>query len=223
MKLTKTLRQEFVNAVLQGEVKAYDFAERIAEVHRDMIATLMPMSVAEVYKNPATRGWVSQHRVADLIAYVTNTYKGAEDCPAAYAEGFEKIDRIEIDRAEHYRNIDNIRQAIDKVCESVTTVAGVAKLLPQYSNYLPKDPTRPTRSEAVKAAETAETAVAVANIGAWRANPKKAVKKAEQPPSTPAKRSRRSKPASSGQVQAASSGQVQAAWPFPAGPDITTL
>ncbi len=211
MKLTKTIRQEFVNAVLTGEVKSHDFAERIAEAHRNMIVTLMPVNVAEVYTNVATRGWVSQRRVAELIAYIDNTYKGAADCPAIFAQGFEQIDRIENARSEHYRNIDSIRAAIDKVCDSVTTVAGVAKLLPQYAKYLPKDATRPTRSEAKQAAETAETAVAVANVASWRAKPKKVAKiRAAQPSSPPVK------PAAP-RTRPKSADTAQASWPFPVG------
>lgn len=208
MKLTQTIKEKFIADVLTGEVIPVDFAERIDKEWKAMIAKVMPIGIASIYTNPALTSWVNPTMVESLRMQLTSL-RGHASAPGYVQAGFEAIDRIEMERAAHYRNIDNIRDAIVKVCDSVTTVLGVAKMLPQYEKYLPKDKSRVSRDEAKIAAQTASAAVKVANVADWRAKPAKPAKKAPA-----VRRSRAKKPAAAEPAMKALL-SPSAAWPFP--------
>lgn len=176
MKLTKTIRQDFVAAVLANEVKSPDFAALTNAAWKEIISPMMPLAVAAVYNDPRTEDWVTAgHKYGGLV-HEAQMRRERGDLSAEQLAGFVKLDEIENMRDKHSRNVANIRDAINTAAASVTTVLGMKKLFPQYAKYLPGEAARPGRLEAQVAIANLDASIAIANAPAKRRRAKKAVK-----------------------------------------------
>ena len=165
MKLTKTTKKAFVEAVLANEVESPDFADQIEKVWVKLTLLVMPLSVAIVYNNAATRQWISTEKVMAARRSITSaTTLSTDKSSAPIKEQFDAIAEIEVKRSRHQTTIDNIRAAIETAADSVTTVEGLKKLLPQYAKYLPAGKTRPTASAAQQALQGLDATIKTANI-----------------------------------------------------------
>lgn len=147
MKLTKTIRHAFMASVLTNEVKAPDFPALTAATWKEIISPMMTVAVAAIYNDSNATKWVSEYHIGEL-RHEAERRRARGDLTKAQAAAFAKLDKIEEMREKHQRNLDNIRDAISTAAESVTTVAGLGKLLPQYAKYLPSDKGRPSGLEA---------------------------------------------------------------------------
>lgn len=164
MKLTMQAKKAFVEGVLSNEVEAPNFAEQVEEVWVKLTVVVMPVSVAAIYKNDATRQWVSSTKVMAARRSLADIAKTGKTDSAVLALHFKTLADIEEKRARHQVTIDNIRAAIETAADSVTTVEGLKKLLPQYAKYLPGGKTRPTASAAQQALQGLDATIKTANI-----------------------------------------------------------
>ena len=164
MKLTKTVKNKFIEAVLTNEVEAPAFAEEIEENWVQIVALLMPVNIAIAYKSTTTRHWFSVAEVMKVRSRVSSAPRASHH--PKIVEYLDKIDAVEKRRAQHQATIDNILDALNTACNAVTTVAGLRKLLPQYSKYLPAEGSRPDDATTKSALQGLATAIKTANITA---------------------------------------------------------
>lgn len=176
MKLTKTIRQEFLAAILTHEVKTPDFPALTDSVWKEILAPMMPMAVAAVYLDPRTEEWVTGGTPFGGLLHEAKMRRDRGDLSESQKASFAKLDEIEEMRGKHSRNVDNIRDAINTAAESVTTVNGMRKLFPQYAKYLPGEVTRPSGLEAQVAIANLGASIAIANTPPRRRRAKKAVR-----------------------------------------------
>ena len=148
MKLTKTSRQAWINAVLSAEVQSPDFAKMEREAWDEVVVQYMPLAVASIYKSPTHREWINPEMVAKIREQIGRDIATARDKNPKLSKLVACLDQIEDLRDRHQRNVDNIRDALSTAANSVTTVLGLEKLVPQYAEYLPGTKGRPTSSEA---------------------------------------------------------------------------
>lgn len=191
MKLTQQIKKAFIEGVLSNEVTTPNFAAEIEERWVKLTVLLMPVSVAAVYRNEATRQWISADKVMATRRTLANMQ---ESCRPSYEECvklFAEIDGIEVRRARHQVTIDNIRDAITQASNSVTTVEGLKKLLPQYSKYLPVGTKRPSREKAEAGLEGLDANIKTANILSATANAPTRVKRVRAPAVSSVRRGRK--------------------------------
>jgi hypothetical protein len=142
MKLTKTIKDKFLADILSKEVASPDFAGEISLCMKELISPMMPVAVAAIYNHSATSDWVSPAKVLELKAeLVRRTDRGELNAKQAVLS--RKIAAIEKRRDDHSRTLDNIRAAVTVAMDSVTTVNGLVKQLPQFAKYLPIERQRP--------------------------------------------------------------------------------
>ena len=176
MKLTKQAKKAYIEGVLSHEVEAPNFAEQIEAAWQEITVLLMPVAVAAVYRNPATRDWVSAEKVQVTRQRIRERDRRADGGFTDKINAqLSKIDEVEQLRDKHQYNVDNIRKAITTAADSVTTVEGLRRILPQYAKYLPDCGLRPTASDAAKALRGLNETIQTANIiaGTSRAPGKK--------------------------------------------------
>ena len=165
MKLTKTIKDKFLADILSKEVASPDFATEISLVMKELISPMMPLAVAGIYNHSATSGWVSPAKVMELKAEVVRRIETGE-MNAKQAVLARKIAIIEARRNDHSRTLDNIRDAVTVAMDSVTTVNGLVKQLPQFSKYLPAERGRPDDTAVQAALFTVGAVIAKANAPA---------------------------------------------------------
>lgn len=156
MKLTQTIRGEFLNKIL-ASAKARNYADEAEAVWSKIIVTQMPAAVAEIYQGANTK-WVNTDEIARIRRDMKEKRSRNSSMPAGVVAHFKALDDIEDAREKHSKALDNIREAITTASMSVTTVTGLAKLFPQYKHFLPKDGLRPSK-------EAAQHAVAQLQFG----------------------------------------------------------
>lgn len=176
MKLTQQIKKAFIEGVLTNEVETPNFAEQIEAIWVEIVAGVIPVGVAAIYKNPALREWVSHTKVMDIRKSITEAK--IADRSTRTSNLLDQIADVEARRAKHQTTLDNIRDAITTAANSVTTVEGLRKLLPQYAKYLPATAGRPTASQAKDALQGLDAAIKTANI---IAAPSRAPAKAKAP------------------------------------------
>lgn len=176
MKLTKTSRQKWMNDILSNEVKAPDFAKQTEEIWMELLAPAMPMGIAEAFKSQSARDWINPHKVAKLRQELQARID-TDDLSPRQRSIVAKLNQVEENRGKHQRTLDNIRSSLTTAAESVTTVAGLAKLLPQYAKYLPKTGGRPDEAATQGALfSLQENLAAVSKLPVKKPRNRKAVK-----------------------------------------------
>lgn len=146
MKLTQTIRADFLNKIL-ASTKSRNFSGEAEAVWSKIVVTQMPSDVAEIYKGVNAK-WVNTDEIARIRRALKEKRSRNSPMPVGVAAHFKALDDIEDAREKHSRALDNIREAITTAALSVTTVNGLAKLFPQYKHFLPEGGLRPTKEDA---------------------------------------------------------------------------
>lgn len=136
MKLTKTMRHDFCRRVLES-IPAPDFAKMRDEVWRKVIRNRLPVSVGKVYaRHPHTisQDLVNKLRNAAIADFEAGRFDNTDEMSWSSA-----LAEIELQEEDFKARIDKLRTSVMTAVNSVTTVNGVRKLLPQYANLLPSE------------------------------------------------------------------------------------
>ena len=133
MKLTKTLREAFVNSAM-NDVPSIDYGEMLQKAATADAVAQMPPAVAAVYESHPD--WIvrQQHRAGSRYLYIPMP-AGAEFTEQAAAE-FERI--VELRSAQREARSE-LRAKINAAANSVTTRKALVALLPEFEKYLPAD------------------------------------------------------------------------------------
>lgn len=143
MKLTNTIRDAFIRAVLQ-DVPAEDYTEQArALITADAVAALPP-KVRALWNDKALRDYVAtsyrhQHRTFSAMV------PGRSDTKLS-AETLVKLDELSSEFAEQKKRISNLRSQLHGVAYSVSTRKALADALPEFAKYLPADERAANRS-----------------------------------------------------------------------------
>lgn len=154
MRLTKALREVFVDAVI-ADIPRIDYNEIVKARMYDDIQEFAPGPVVQLFNNPDTRHYVigtNQFRPESsdelgwndrLDWHVTlNEY-----VPSPKAKADFKI--IAISHEEQVKDIKRIRLTLSGIAKSCNTSEALLKKLPEFAKYLPKDVEASTNLPAV--------------------------------------------------------------------------
>lgn len=135
MKLTNTLRDAFVRAVMD-DVPKTDYSELIRkEVQSDAVAQL-PAKIAAIYKDKDLKGYIRTDNewVDGQYVYVPTMgrYKQSETCKT-------KTKEYEAAKNEQDDKLSDLRSKIRGCAYACTTRKALAEMLPEFEKYLPED------------------------------------------------------------------------------------
>lgn len=136
MKLTKTMRHDFCRKVLES-IPAPEFAKMRDEIWQKIIRGRLPASVGKVYaRHPHTisQDLVNKTRNAAIVDFEAGRFGNTDE--AAWSAA---LTEIEMQEEDFKARLDKLRASVMTAVNSVTTVNGVRKLLPQYANLLPSE------------------------------------------------------------------------------------
>lgn len=167
MKLTKTIQDAFVRAVM-ADVPKIDYREKIRSVALKLAADRLPPKVRALWKDSELRGFVktSQFYIHEAYYSLPGDYSNELKNEIAAAT-------IDLDAAEDAQNVAaaDLKGKIQAVARSVTTRKALADLLPEFAKYLPPD-----EAAALRTVPVVQNVVADFVKAGWPKDAKKAIR-----------------------------------------------
>jgi hypothetical protein len=148
MRLTNTLRQAFVKAVMQ-DVPKIDDQEQIRSLIQKAVKEALPAKVAAVWNDPQLRAYITTGSLScKWGTSAENVYMSIE-LPSTRHYSYEGVD-VPVKVVEEanalgvawYRQIavrDVLEKKLTQAAASVMTRKALAELLPEFEKYLPAD------------------------------------------------------------------------------------
>jgi len=131
MKLTIHTRQAFVAAAMQ-DVPSIDYQTQIQDYCNKAAVDAFPPLVKQAYAAHPDFFERSQHRIGTTWRYVPGPVN-------LTTEALTEADKLDaLDKAQSDARVE-LRNKLAGVAGSVTTVAALLKLLPEFEKYLPKE------------------------------------------------------------------------------------
>lgn len=154
MKLTKTMREAFVRAVM-ADVPGADANALIAEAQKLILAHFVgrtPAPVQKLWEDPKTRAWVNRASYAfsprGIDAYIPSVYVPSPEYGPEINDNelLVKLKEIckQIETANNVRK--DLRSKLSAVADGCATRKQLAEALPEFEKYLPADQAQATRS-----------------------------------------------------------------------------
>lgn len=145
MKLTKTLREAFVKAVM-ADVPSIDYNEMAAkEVRAAAEAVFQQKHPGASYEKLCAEGWLAgtytylPGTLANVYAYVGSAgHNWVSDRP----ELRERLVALEVLHREQADAHEKLREKLAAVAAACTTREALAKALPEFEKYLPVQPAK---------------------------------------------------------------------------------
>ncbi len=144
MKLTKYMREAFVNAAM-NDVPTVDYEAQLkTEVLRASVDAL-PSNVRSVWKDESTRQYITtiyryyagqSIRVPGIEA---NRWSNAPALPALLATDRLLIDNLEAQCKAQAEQLTTLRTKLKNVADSSSTRKQLAEAMPEFEKYLPAD------------------------------------------------------------------------------------
>lgn len=129
MKLTNTIRDAFVRAVL-NDVPEIDYSEEKSRILQAEARERLPAKVRAIFDDKELRGFLGTKYVKGCYVYAATDYEPT-------AGTLKKIEAInKKNDAQRTRN-QELRSKLYAVARSVTTRDALAKALPEFVKYLP--------------------------------------------------------------------------------------
>ena len=144
MKLTKYMREAFVNAAM-NDVPTVDYeTQLIKEVVRASVDAL-PSNVRPVWKDESTKQYIKtiyRHYAGQSIlvpGIEAGRWTGTNPRPALLAADKLLIDNLEAQCKAQAEQLTSLRAKLKGVAESCNTRKQLAEALPEFEKYLPAD------------------------------------------------------------------------------------
>ena len=136
MKLTKTLREAFINAAM-NDVPSIDYDEQIQKIATEAALAAMPPEVLATYKKYPEyieQNQFNFHPVAWHYVYLPapNGFKFPEAV-------MDKVRELKVLDKEQDRVRSALKQKLTGITNSVTTRKALAEALPEFEKYLPEE------------------------------------------------------------------------------------
>lgn len=145
-RLTNTLRQAFVAAVMQ-DVPQRNYSEEAREAAQAAVAKTLPPEVRAIWNNPQLRGYVATFQLSlGEAMYVQLPGSWNEDSKQVAKTATRDLVKAAIDQRV---KLDALRQKLNAVANAHTTVEGLKKALPECTKYLPSIPPSPKSLPAI--------------------------------------------------------------------------
>lgn len=141
MKLTNSIRDSFINAVMQ-DVPSGDYQKQAKDIFEKPALDAMPAAVARIYKDPKTKGYVSLTYIsfAGFSHYIPHgnprplLAHDAENFLGSKTEELEKLRQAYKDELTKNREL---RNRLNSVVYSCSTRKQLLEALPEFEKYLP--------------------------------------------------------------------------------------
>ena len=156
MKLTKYIRQAFVEAVM-NDVPYVDYGSQAQALAEKTLLDIMPASIKKLLKDELVEPWLNREwmhmprHFSNFAGYTTRSNNDiiAKQCPEVWGQ-INELHKLNEQQSEKMKQL---RIKLQGCAESVTTRKALAEILPEFEKYLPED-----QKEAIK------TLPAVANV-----------------------------------------------------------
>lgn len=153
MRLTNTMRDAFVRAVMQ-DVPYIDYKEQMRKVATDGAIAALPPEVRNAWENPETKDYikVSYFTVGHGEASMNITLPGTDSSGwrhpklASAADVKKKIDDLSTKHNAQHEVRKDLEAKIKGAAYAVTTRKALAEALPEFERYLPADEAVATRN-----------------------------------------------------------------------------
>lgn len=152
MRLTNTLREAFVRAVMD-DVPAIDYAEQEQKVATAWAVSIMPPCVYATWASESLRGYVATHYFSE---WVDQLRIGGYHLPCP-SELFSRMpDDVRAQLAdlarkghEQRRTRKELERKLKAIVYGVSSTKALLKQLPEFAKYIPKDAQVPKNLPAV--------------------------------------------------------------------------
>lgn len=145
MKLTQTIRDAFVKAVM-ADVPSVDYDELARKIAQENICAQMAPKVLALYNDPKLRDFLahsfwhgSPGALNGLCLYAHNQLVVTETCMIELQRLADLKTRQNGERA-------NLRAPISAAAKAATTAKRLAEMLPELARYLPTENSAPSRA-----------------------------------------------------------------------------
>lgn len=138
MRLNRYHKQAFVDAVIQ-DVPTVDYDAQAQTLVRDAYFQEMPPEVKVVYENKEMRGWLAMNHVympRDLNSFYTY-HRGLSSVPPREIE--ERLEELAQLKHDQKAKMQALRQKLDGLINSVSTLKQALERMPEFEKYLPKE------------------------------------------------------------------------------------
>jgi len=149
MRLTKTIRDSFVRAVMH-DVPQVDYEEEAHKLAKDAVTKSLPPSVQKMIKDPQLSHYVNYEYVT-MPQRFSNFY-----CACAQGEStviqrtmpevWAKIMELHAKHEQQIKDRNTLRYKLEGVANSVSTRKSLIQALPEFEKYLPADEEKAIRS-----------------------------------------------------------------------------
>lgn len=137
MRMTKMLREAFVDAVL-ADVPEMDYRALYQRHLQEFVLKRLPDAVRKVYDNPEARCYlVLTHPYASNVGSLTVfCYSAIEESPLTVEESatLEYVRKLSEEQRDTQRAL---RSKLEAAIAGCSTVKSAHKLLPEFAKYLP--------------------------------------------------------------------------------------
>lgn len=142
MKLTNTIRNAFINSVMNDVPNYNDLLDAVRKLVVDDIVSRLPKKIRAVYDDKDLRHWLKTDY--NSFGSVSLNYPSPEvrsscDKPMLTPEVQEKVNALEIEIKEKRRLHRELQSKIKSAAYGCTTRKQLAELLPEFEKYLPAD------------------------------------------------------------------------------------
>lgn len=149
MRLTKTIRETFVRAVMH-DVPQVDYEEEAHKLAKDAIMKSLPPSVQKMINDPKLSYYVNYEYIT-MPRNFSNFYCA---CPQnensiiqrSMPEVWAKVMELHSKYEQQVKDRNTLRYKLEGVANSVSTRKGLATALPEFEKYLPTDEEKAIRS-----------------------------------------------------------------------------
>ena len=149
MRLTKTIREAFVRAVMH-DVPKIDYESEAQKIGKDAISKGLPASVQKMMKDPLASDYLCMEYISMPLKfsnfYFYCTRNGNSVLKLKHPEAWEKIIKLHEKHEQQIKDRNTLRYKLEGVANSVSTRKGLATALPEFEKYLPADEEKAIRS-----------------------------------------------------------------------------
>lgn len=137
MKLTITMKEEFVRAVMQ-DVPQHDFYADFQKVVQDFAVSKMPPEIRKIWRNNELRGFLRTNSYWDDLSCDYPIFGSSKSEECALIRELKEVKEIQLKARQESERRAQLRNKIKSAIYSVSTVKQARELLPEFEKYLPK-------------------------------------------------------------------------------------
>lgn len=149
MRLTKTIRDAFVRAVMH-DVPMIDYETEATKIGKDAISASLPASVQKMIKDPLASDYLCREYINMPLKF-SNFYfycerNGNSVLQLKHPEAWAKIIELHSKHEQQIKDRNTLRYKLEGVANSVSTRKSLVAALPEFEKYLPADEEKAIRS-----------------------------------------------------------------------------